>query len=139
VRRAAGRGLRVLVVDDNADAAEMLAQLLALAGHEVRTAPDGPTALDIATEFRPEAAVLDIGLPVMDGYELALRLRDRLAGAAPALIAVSGYGQPSDRERSRAAGFCCHLVKPADVDKITGELDRIAAARRAPATAISGR
>ncbi len=139
VRRAAGRGLRVLVVDDNADAAEMLAQLLALAGHEVRTAPDGPTALEIATEFRPEAAVLDIGLPVMDGYELALRLRDRLAGAAPALVAVSGYGQPSDRERSRAAGFCCHFVKPADVDKITRELERIAAARRASPAAVAGR
>ncbi len=126
-------GLRVLVVDDNTDAAELLAELLALAGHEVRTAPDGPTALDVAAEFNPEAALLDIGLPVMDGFELALRLRDRLGLAAPAMIAVSGYGQPADRERSRAAGFCSHFVKPADVDKVLAELDRVAAQRVARA------
>ncbi|HEX9050560.1 MAG TPA: ATP-binding protein [Anaeromyxobacter sp.] len=138
-RRVARRGLRVLVVDDNADAAEMLSELLALAGHDVRMAPDGPTALDLATAFRPEAAVLDIGLPVMDGYELGLRLRDRLAGEAPALIAVSGYGQPADRDRSRAAGFSSHFVKPADVDGILGELDRIAARRRSSAAAAGGR
>ncbi|HET8541537.1 MAG TPA: hybrid sensor histidine kinase/response regulator [Anaeromyxobacter sp.] len=125
--------LRVLVVDDNADAAETLANLLTLAGHEVKTAPDGPTALDLATAFRPQVAVLDIGLPVMDGYELALRLRDRLAGAVPAMVAVSGYGQAADLERSRAAGCCAHLVKPAAVDQVLAELDRIAAQRVAPA------
>jgi CheY-like chemotaxis protein len=129
-RRTTRAGLRVLVVDDNADAAELLGELLALSGHDVRIAPDGPTALELATSFRPQAAVLDIGLPVMDGYELALRLCDRLAGDAPALIAVSGYGQAADRERSRAAGFACHLVKPADVNEILAELDRVAAQRR---------
>ena len=132
--RRAG-ALRVLVVDDNADAAQLLAEILALSGHDVRTAPDGPTALDVAATFRPEVAVLDIGLPVMDGYELALRLQDLLGVAAPAMVAVSGYGQPADRERSRAAGFCSHFVKPADVERILAELDRIAAQRRPQAAA----
>jgi signal transduction histidine kinase/ActR/RegA family two-component response regulator len=136
-RRTPRRGLRVLVVDDNADAATLLGELLGLAGHDVRTAPDGPTALELATAFRPEVAVLDIGLPVMDGYELAQRLRDRLAADAPALIAVSGYGQPADRERSRAAGFVSHLVKPADVDRILDDLDRIAAQRQPLAAAAN--
>ncbi len=136
-RRAARVPLRVLVVDDNTDAAETRSELLALAGHEVRTAPDGPTALEVATGFRPEAAVLDIGLPVMDGYELALRVRDRLGEDAPAMIAVSGYGQAGDRERSRAAGFRAHFVKPADVDAVLAELDRLAAERLAPAAAAS--
>ncbi len=135
-RTARRPGLRVLVVDDNADAAELLGELLVLGGYEVRTAPDGPTALEVARTFLPDVGVLDIGLPVMDGYELALRLRDRLLGTAPVLIAVSGYGQPADRERSRAAGFSCHFVKPADVDALMAELDRIALERfRPPAAA----
>jgi CheY-like chemotaxis protein len=125
----------VLVVDDNQDAADMIAEVLSLEGHDVRVAPDGPTALDLATGFRPQVAVLDIGLPVMDGHELALRLRDRLAGEAPAMIAVSGYGQPADRDRSRAAGFCAHLVKPADAEQVLAELDRIAEERARPAAA----
>ena len=108
------RGRRILLVDDNEDAAAMLAEILATAGHEVRTAGDGPTALESASTFRPDLAVLDIGLPAMDGYELAARLRAQAGEAAPILIALSGYGQESDRARSEAAGFALHLIKPID-------------------------
>jgi PAS domain S-box-containing protein len=103
---------RVLVVDDNWEAADLLGELLRAAGHDVRVANDGPQAIEAASSFDPEIAVLDIGLPVMDGYELATRLRRR--GSQPRLIAVTGYGQEHDRERSLAAGFDQHLVKPVD-------------------------
>ncbi len=108
-----GPSTRVLVVDDNADAAESLAALLRMAGHEVAVAHDPLTALRVAPAFRPAVAILDIGLPVMDGYELATRLRTEL-GFPCHLIALSGYGQEHDRERSAAAGIQDHLVKPAD-------------------------
>jgi PAS domain S-box-containing protein len=117
---AAGRR-RVLVVDDNADAAELLGGLLRSSGHEVMIASDGPQALDLAGAFRPEVALLDIGLPVMDGYELARRLRSQLDTVR--LIAVTGYGQDSDRERSRAAGFDAHMIKPVDPDVLEAALD----------------
>ena len=111
-------GLRVLVVDDNSDAAEMLADALALRGHEPRIAHDGPTALRVAEEFKPAIAVLDIGLPVMDGYELAERLR-RIQGLEDVkLIAVTGYGQEADRQQSRSAGFAHHFVKPVDFEAL---------------------
>jgi signal transduction histidine kinase/ActR/RegA family two-component response regulator len=122
--------LRVLVVDDNADAAALLAEVLQAAGHAVEIAGDGPTALELATLVPPDVAVLDVGLPVMDGYELAERLRERLGAQAPEIVGVSGYGQPGDHERSRAAGFRRHLVKPAEPAVILDELDRIAAERR---------
>jgi signal transduction histidine kinase len=116
-------GSRVLIVDDNADSAESLAMLLAVRGHEVRTAPDGPAALDAAEEFRPEAVILDIGLPGMDGYEVARRLRGRgLANAF--LVAVTGYGADEDRLRAEEAGFDAHLVKPADPDTLERLLAR---------------
>ena len=113
---------RVLIVDDNPDAAETLAAALRLDGMAVEVAHDGPQALKVAPEFKPDVALLDIGLPVMDGYELARRLR--LAAArdpsAPPLrlIALSGYGEQSDRERSRKAGFFRHLVKPVDLEAL---------------------
>ena len=104
---------RVLIVDDSADAAESLAMLLTVEGHEVRTARDGPTALAAADEFQPEVVFLDIGLPGMDGYEVARRLREH-AGPKPVfLAAVTGYGQEEDRCRADQAGFDAHLVKPA--------------------------
>jgi PAS domain S-box-containing protein len=112
------RPFRVLVVDDNVDAAEMLAEWLGAVGHGVRVAGDGPTALELAAEFRPHVALLDIGLPVMDGYEVARRLRDLPGGANIRLIALTGYGQESDHERSRRAGFEGHMVKPVDLDAI---------------------
>jgi PAS domain S-box-containing protein len=113
---------RILVVDDNPDAADTLAEALRLEGHEVRVALDGPGALAIAPGFRPHSALLDIGLPVMDGYELAGRLRNHPALAGIRLIAVSGYGQPTDRRRSLDAGFAEHLVKPVELEAILDAL-----------------
>ena len=112
------RPARILVVDDNADAAEMLALFLGGSGHEVRTASDGPQALSLLETFPADVTILDIGLPVMDGYELARRINERKAPDAPVLIAVTGYGQVGDAERSRAAGIAHHLVKPVDTDEL---------------------
>jgi PAS domain S-box-containing protein len=105
---------RVLVVDDNTDAAESLATLVEMWGHEVRSAHDGPAALAAAEEFRPDVILLDIGLPGLTGYEVAGRLRARPEFQSVRLIALTGWGQDADRERSRAAGFELHLVKPVD-------------------------
>ncbi len=104
--------LRVLVVDDNKDAAESLAILLELWGHEVKREYDGSRALDVSVSYRPEVVFLDIGLPGMDGYEVAGRLREVPETARAVLVAVTGYGQEEDRRRSRRAGFDHHLVKP---------------------------
>jgi CheY-like chemotaxis protein len=104
---------RILVVDDNFDAAESIARILKLFGHEVRCVQDGPNALAAARDYRPEVVVLDIGLPGMDGYEVARRLR-RMDLPATRIVAVTGYGQDEDRLRSRAAGFDEHLTKPVD-------------------------
>src|SRR5262249_14722787 len=105
---------RILVVDDNPDAGDTLARLLELNGHEVRLARDGPTALEAARDFRPEIVLLDIGLPRMDGYEVARRLREQPGTKHALLVALTGYCQEEDRRRSQAAGFDHHLVKPAD-------------------------
>ena len=115
------RGRRVLVVDDSRDSAESLALLLELKGHEVRVALDGPAALEAARGFLPEIVLLDIGLPGMDGYEVARRLRagrDGIDGEGMLLVALTGYGQDEDRRRSREAGFDHHLVKPVDFDEL---------------------
>ena len=109
---------RVLVVDDNEDAAETLAHLLEAMGHRVQVAFDGKTALDVAATFHPEVALLDIGLPVMDGYELASRLKRMPGGADVRLIAITGYGQARDRAAALQAGFSEHVVKPVDVLKL---------------------
>lgn len=116
-RDVKSKRLRVLVVDDNQDAAEMLAEALQLLGCQTALAHDGPEALRVAAEFQPDAALLDIGLPVMDGYELAQRLRAQF-GEELKLIAITGYGQESDRQRSRAAGCQEHLTKPVDLEKL---------------------
>jgi CheY-like chemotaxis protein/anti-sigma regulatory factor (Ser/Thr protein kinase) len=110
--RSAGR--RVLVVDDNIDAAESIAVFLRLEGHEVRTVSDGAQAVAIAQVFAPQVAVVDIGLPGMSGYEVARRLRLKGAEGPALLIALTGYGQKEDRTRSTEAGFDHHFVKPAD-------------------------
>ncbi|HEY4541209.1 MAG TPA: ATP-binding protein [Noviherbaspirillum sp.] len=110
--------MRVLVVDDNADAAQSLALLLEAEGHQVSLAYQGASALATATAEAPQVLLLDIGLPDMDGYELARRLRDLPQTAHALLIALTGYGQPSDRDRSRSAGFDHHLVKPADARRL---------------------
>ncbi len=115
---APSRRSRVLIVDDNEDAADMLASVLSMRGHETRVAHDGVEALRMCEDFTPHAAFLDLGLPVMDGYELAGRLRDQPGLAEIRLIAVTGYGQESDRRRTAAAGFHHHLVKPVDIATI---------------------
>jgi two-component system CheB/CheR fusion protein len=113
---------RILVVDDNVDGGKTLAMLLELGGHDVRTAKDGTEALTMAATFHPDAVFLDIGLPRMSGVEVARCLRARAATAKALLIAMTGYGSPEDLERTRAAGFDHHLVKPAAADEIFGLL-----------------
>jgi CheY-like chemotaxis protein len=107
------------VVDDNRDAAVSLAMLLRLDGYEVRTVYDGPGALEVAEEFLPSIILLDIGLPGMDGYEVARRLRQHPSLAGAFLVAVTGYSQEEDRRRSREAGFDHYLVKPVDPQVLT--------------------
>lgn len=107
--------LRIMVVDDNVDAAAMLALLLETQGHQVLVEHDSTRALQAARAVAPHVCLLDIGLPDMDGYELARRLRAQPETTASVLIAVTGYGQESDRENSLAAGFDHHLIKPVDI------------------------
>ena len=111
-------GCRVLVVDDNVDAAQSLGMLLEMTGHEIRLAYDGPTALQAAIDYQPDVVLLDIGLPGLDGYQVAQRIRqqDKLKGIV--LVALTGYGQESDQQHSQEAGFNHHLVKPADFNEI---------------------
>jgi CheY-like chemotaxis protein len=120
--------VRVLIVDDNVDAAVMLHELLGGIGHQVAVAHDGMSALEVASAFWPDVALLDIGLPVMDGYELARRMRDQAGGRRLRLIAVTGYGQEADRARSRQAGFDHHLVKPIALEALVPLLSGAGAA-----------
>ena len=113
LKRVAG-AKKILIVDDNEDAADLLAEMLEADQHQVRTAFDGPTALSVGAEFEPDIAILDIGLPVMDGFELATQFGVHPQLRRTRLIALTGYGQAEDRARSRAAGFAAHLVKPVE-------------------------
>jgi signal transduction histidine kinase/CheY-like chemotaxis protein len=123
---AAGReGRRILVVDDNADVAETTAAMLSLSGHDVRTAADGMQALSRAEDFEPEIVLLDIGLPGLDGYEVARRLRQLPRARRAWLVAVTGYGQPADRQRGRDAGFDEHLLKPVDPQVLAEMIERV--------------
>jgi CheY-like chemotaxis protein len=120
---------RILVVDDNQDAAESLAEMLRLRGHHVRTAHDGVAAVEAAAAFLPDIVLLDLGMPRLNGYEAAPRIRERL-GRGARLVALTGWGQPDDRRRAREAGFDHHLVKPVDaaeLEAVVGELtsDRV--------------
>jgi CheY-like chemotaxis protein/two-component sensor histidine kinase len=110
--------LRVLVVDDNRDAAQLIGNLLKSTGHMVHVTYDPTLALAAAATFRPEVAILDIGLPVMNGYELAGELRNLLGKSSPVMIALTGYGQEADRARSEQAGFRAHFVKPVASDQL---------------------
>jgi DNA-binding response OmpR family regulator len=110
---------RLLIVDDNRDTAESLSMLLELMGHEVRTAHDGLAAIDVAAEFHPDAVLLDIGLPKLNGYDTARRIREQAWGKAMHLIAVTGWGQDTDRTEARTAGFDHHLTKPVDIPTLT--------------------
>jgi CheY-like chemotaxis protein len=113
---------RLLVVDDNVDAAKSLALLLRLNGHEVWTAYDGVAALETAQTRSPDGVLLDIGLPRMDGLEVARRLRQELCMKDALLIALTGYSQEEDRRRSLDAGFNAHLIKPVDLDALDAVL-----------------
>jgi PAS domain S-box-containing protein len=111
-------GRRVLIADDNQDAADSLAMYLEMAGHDVRVVHDGRSALSVARAFRPDTALLDIGMPQLDGYEVAQALRQEPWGARITLIALTGWGQEDDRQRAIAAGFDRHLTKPVDPDAL---------------------
>jgi CheY-like chemotaxis protein/two-component sensor histidine kinase len=117
--------LRILIVDDNRDAADSLAMLLRTTGHDIRTAYDGLEAVQVANEFQPEVVLLDIGLPKIDGHEVAQRLRREPWGQHTCLIAVTGWSDETDRARSRAAGFDHHLVKPLDTGHLAQLLSSI--------------
>jgi len=121
----AGVRRRILLVDDNEDAAELLSMLLADAGHTVEVAHDAATALSLAPDLAPDVALLDIGLPLMDGYQLGTELRRRLGDRTPALIALTGYGQQRDRQRTAATGFAAHLVKPIDPQHLLKVIDGV--------------
>jgi DNA-binding response OmpR family regulator len=123
--------LKVLVVDDHPDAANIACILLTALGHECRSATCGRAGLEAAVEFRPELAILDIGMPDVSGYEVAVELRKRL-GDNVFLVAMTGWGQPEDRARAFAAGFDRHVLKPADADIL---IRLIEDARRAHAPA----
>jgi CheY-like chemotaxis protein len=114
---------KVIVVDDNADSARGMARFLKLLGHDVRVAHDGPSALGAARAERPEVILLDIGLPGMDGYQVARALRDE-GFAETIIIAVSGYGEEAAQARSRVSGFDHHLVKPVDFDSLVALIGR---------------
>ena len=122
-------GLRILVVDDNVDAAETLAALLTVQGHEVRTAHDGFEGVEAARIWTPDVGILDISMPGMDGHEAARAIRKLPEGGGILLAALSGFGQPGDLERARAAGFDRHLTKPARSSELAALL-RVASERR---------
>jgi CheY-like chemotaxis protein len=126
------RGLRILVADDNRDAAESLAAVLQIHGHVVRSAHDGESAIREAEEFLPEIVLLDIGMPKINGYDVCRRIRSGPATADAAVIAITGWSQPLDRQTSREAGFDHHLVKPVDPVALTSLLARLAARQPAP-------
>jgi signal transduction histidine kinase/CheY-like chemotaxis protein len=110
---------RVLVADDNLDAAESLTMLLTMMGHEVRAAHDGAQAVDQAEQFRPDLILMDVGMPKLDGLQAASKIRSFAWGAAPVIVALTGWGQDADRQRSKAAGCDEHFVKPLDIDRLT--------------------
>jgi CheY-like chemotaxis protein len=113
-----GKLRHLLIVDDNVDAAESLGLLLGSLGHQVEVAHNGTRALELAAKNPPDVVLLDIGMPGLDGYEIARRMREANQGHPMQIIAVTGWGQPSDREKSRAAGFDEHLVKPVDQQQL---------------------
>jgi CheY-like chemotaxis protein len=125
-----GAGQRIVVIEDNADAREMLKAALELAGHVVWDAEDGPRGIEQVRVRKPDAVVVDIGLPALDGYEVGRRLRELPGGSALRLIALTGYGQAVDRRRSADAGFDAHLVKPID----PAHLERVSGSRRREST-----
>ena len=132
MRGPSDTSLRVLVVDDNVDTAKILAMLLRMWGHEVRTTHDGPSALEIARDFRPDAVLLDIGLPRMDGFEVAAELRSLPDFERILIVGSSGYSRDSDRRRAAEVGMDRYFVKPFD----PWQLESILEAHRASIEAV---
>jgi CheY-like chemotaxis protein len=114
------RTRRIMIADDNKDAADALGMLLELAGHDVRMVYNGRSALTLARTFRPDVAFIDIGMPDMTGYEVAQQLRRKPLGSGPFLVALTGWGQDDDRRRAREAGFDRHMTKPVDSEEVDG-------------------
>lgn len=123
--------LRILIVDDYAPAADSLSELLQVQGFETRVARDGVDALGIVVGFGPTLALIDIGLPQMDGYELARRLRATAGLETLWLVALTGFGQPSDLARAKEAGFDAHLLKPVSLERLD-EVTRLAGTTKRP-------
>ncbi len=123
VEVAGQAGKRILIVDDNEDARELLGEMLREMGHRVELAADGPGALEKLSRFRADVAILDLGLPVMDGFELARRIAEAPAGTRPRLVALTGYGREGDIARTRAVGFEAHLVKPVSLSLLLSAVD----------------
>ena len=130
-------GRRILVADDNPDALASLAEVLKLQGHEVFSAANGTLALECAERYRPDVALLDIGMPLLDGYEVARRIRAQPWGAQVTLLALTGWGQEPDRRRSQSAGFDQHLVKPLDLARLNALLGRLPLRAPPPAPAAA--
>ena len=123
-RTALSSGMRILVVDDNRDSADSLAMLLRLFGNDVRSVYDGRLALEVATAYRPDVVLLDIGLPGLDGLQVCRFLRKQAGTSLPFIIAMTGYGQEEDQRRSKEAGFNAHMVKPVDLETLQELLSR---------------
>ena len=134
--QAERRGHRILLADDNRDALDSLATLLQCDGHEVHTAADGAEALEVAAACHPDVVLLDIGMPKLDGYEVARRIRAEPWGKSAVLIALTGWGQDEDRRRSREVGFDSHLVKPLDPEALSTLLARLPAVAKVEATTV---
>jgi CheY-like chemotaxis protein len=125
------KGLRILIVDDNRDAAGMLAMLLQFRGHETHVVHDGAEAVEAATTLQPDVILLDIGLPRLNGYEAARKIREQQEQPGrPLLVALTGWGQDEDRRRTEEAGFDAHLVKPVDEAALGKLLDDLGASKR---------
>jgi len=122
---------RILVVDDNVDAASGLGRLLSLLGYDVRVFNDGAAAVAEVDRFAPQVALLDLGMPGMDGLETAERIRRCENGQEVSLIAVTGWGQDKDRQRTEAAGFVAHLTKPVNIDQLEVLLSRLVTGKKA--------
>lgn len=116
---------RILIVDDNTDAADLLGEALSLSGYETRVAYDGLSALALAATFHPEMALLDLGLPGMNGFELATRLHATEGLETLKFIAITGYGMASDRRRAIESGFEAHILKPVELPQLEQEIERL--------------
>lgn len=136
VEKAPSSSRRVLIVEDNQDAQDALKCLLELWGHEVMVASDGASGIQSALAHRPEVALVDLGLPTVDGYEVARQIRSTLGSASPLMIALTGYGAPEQRAQALSAGFDLHIVKPVDPERLSTLLDEYAATP--PSSAVTG-